>query len=355
MKALSRRRMLQGLGAAMCCLPWGTALAARQHAATRQLNMTTRYELAHPVCAQVLQAWIQDIHTRSHDRLDIRLFPPNQLCFDADVYQCIQVDSISLGVVSPSAQVPPFPVGLLFDLVLDFPSAEVGSRVVWEMFNRCPDLQRELRMVHPLWSWLSTSVYIHTVKTPVASPADLQGLRLGVMSSVAAQAIQTLGGVPVEVPINRMAQFLKARLVEGVLCPIPPLPSFGLAPYLRFTTDLPLPGVAFFTAMNKEVWNALPPGDQRLLEQTCGERMAVKCGRTLDVYERALRPSLPDNGHAFVPVNEEQRRLWYAPIEQLRQRHMERLLRRGELDDKTLLETMAALTKRYAAEPFVES
>ena len=359
---MNRREMLRGLGAAavLVTLPglpaWagqgeggnperGAVLGPR-FVGAGQLTMTSRYDLAHPVCKEVFQPWLDTLRQHSHQRIDGRLYAPNVLCSDADVYQAVQVENVSIGVVSPGTQVPPLPVNLLFDLAIDFDSSEVGSQVLWELFTRYPVLQKELRMVHPLWGWVSSPSYLHTVDKPLRAPGEVSGRKLGVLSAVAGDIVKRLGGIPVDVSSKGLYHALKARMVDGALCPFPPMPSFGLLPFLRFSTDMPLHMVSFYLVMNREIWLALPDADKRVINQASGAKMARLCGRWLDEGEKDVKNQMQAAGHTFVALSDEERAVWRDSLKGLSRAHAERLQRRGLLGSEPLLEDIETLSRQ---------
>lgn len=286
-----------------------------------QLNMAIPYNEQHPVQTGVFLPWAENIRRQSRGTIQISVFDARSLLMEVDPMASLVTGSLGLSCILPSSIFPTPPVSNLLNLYLDAPNARTASRMIWDFLQIYPPLQTELQLIHVLWAWSSSPVYIHSANKAIRSLDDMRGLKWLVWSDIMEDFITAAGGIALRCLPAESAQLLRNGMADGILCPLPPLLSFNISPYIRFTTDYPLIFLSFYMGMNKEIWNALPPTSQKLFADTAGRDMSFRCGLALDQAEDKIRTKMHEKGHTFVPANVQfqqscQERI--APIRQAR-------------------------------------
>lgn len=311
-----------------CALPvqaWSAEAVCPTQAKPLHLSMTAPYDSSHPVVTDVFQPWIKAIRDQSHGAIQIDLFDASTLLIESDAFIPLVTGSLSLGGILPSNISPPLPVSDLFNAYLDAPNTRIASRMVWESVQFHQALKAEMQLVHLLWGWASSPLYLHSASRAVRSTQDMQGMKLLVWSNLMEKFVASVGGIPVLCLPAESSTLLRKGLAEGIICPIPPLPSFGIAPYIHFTTDFPMAYYSFFMGMNKEIWNALPPQHKQLFTETTGRIMANRCGAMLDKIEGKVRYQLENGGHAFVPASKEFQQAYQDTVSPIRLQRLEKV------------------------------
>lgn len=288
------------------------------------LNMAAPYDARHPLVSGIFLPWIKAVHEQSQGSIQIDFFDANTLLIEGDALAPVVTGSLALGAILPSSLSPTPPVSDVFNAYLDAPNARIASLLVWESVQFHQALKAEMQLVHLLWAWSSSPAYLHTTDKAVHSIQDIQNMKLLVWSNLMEEFVRTIGGIPVRCMPAESSQMLRRGLAQGIICPIPPLLSFGAQPYIRFTTDFPLEYYSFFMGMNKEIWNALSPDHKRIFTETTGRNMVKRSGTALDTAESEIRQQLTDKGHIFVPVDEKFRHDYQNNISPIRLQRLEK-------------------------------
>ncbi|MEG2172430.1 MAG: TRAP transporter substrate-binding protein DctP [Desulfovibrionaceae bacterium] len=298
----------------------GTAFA--DSTSTLPLIMASPYDKRHALQHKVFAPWVEEIQTKSKGAIKIDQYDASTLLTEFDAYAPLVIGALNVAGVLPMTLHPIPPVSNLFAYHLDAPNSHVASRIVWDVVQTHKALQAELQMMHLLWAWSSSPVYIHTSTKPVTTIAELQGLKLLVWTDLLERFILSVGGIPVRCLPAETASMLRKGLAEGVLCPIPPLISFDISSYINFTTCVPLVYYSFYMGINKEVWYALPPEHKALLTETTGRAMAIRCGLALDVAQNEVQQQLLEQGHVFIPASKEFQQQCQDHLARLRQQYL---------------------------------
>ena len=116
---------------------------------------------------------------------------------------------------------------------------------------------------------------IHT-RAPAATLDDLKGKRIRVNNPMEAAALERLGMVPVEFPVNKVATAISTGEIDGSLVPPGPLFEFGIARvaanhFMLGTSVAPLALV-----MNRSKLESLPAPARDIIERLSGDWMAER-------------------------------------------------------------------------------
>lgn len=88
-----------------------------------------------------------------------------------------------------------------------------------------------------------------------------------------AKVVESLGGSPVSMPQGETYEALQKGVVDATFCPVETLKGWKQAEVINSITDSRCIGytTAFFVAMNKAKWEALPPDVKQAVEAVCAE------------------------------------------------------------------------------------
>jgi TRAP-type C4-dicarboxylate transport system substrate-binding protein len=135
------------------------------------------------------------------------------------------------------------------------------------------------------------------IRRPVASLADLQGLKFRVGGGMVNEIAKSLGMNATVKPATESYELLSSGVMDGVLFPSESVESFKLEKLIKHRTTFPggLYNTSFALVMNEKTWNRIGKADQAAIEKLSGEHAARLFGRSWEEADR--------RGVAFMQAN----------------------------------------------------
>lgn len=225
------------------------------------------------------------------------------------------------------------------------PSAEVGSRALWDWY--LSDIAgKEFNDVKLITLFVHGPGILHS-KSEVRTLDDLAGMKLRVGGGGVAIA-QALGAVPFAMTATEAHQALLRGTTEGTLFPWEAIASYrltGLAPY-----HLEIPGglytTAFAVVMNKARYESLAPEHKALLDRFGGAYGAAFIGRHWDDADRKSREEAKANGETVRTLVLAEVERWRAKTAFMDDAWVARMNERG-LDGAALLDRLRAAVSKF--------
>jgi TRAP-type C4-dicarboxylate transport system substrate-binding protein len=191
--------------------------------------------------------WAEKVEKATNGRVTIKIYPAQTLGKAPDFFDLVKsgIADIALGVqVFNPGQ---FPLTEIVSLpFMNVPSAEVGGRVLWELIEKFPEIQKEYTGIKLLHVVSTDPYFIVTTNKPVRKMEDLKGVKLRAPGGRASETLKALGAVPVMVRMPELYVALEKGVIDGA--PIPGEPIMGQVPVdkLKYATlDLRLWTVPF--------------------------------------------------------------------------------------------------------------
>ena len=248
---------------------------------TLQTNMVTthnRYET-------IVEPWAREIEERTNGRLKITLYPIGAIVKEPEMYDALITGTIDIGHAGTYVSPGRFP---LLDCVnipgLGIQNDLTKSRTLWSIYNKFPEVQAEFKDVKLLWIFAMISNMI-TSKTPIRTLADLKGMKIRAAPGPMFEAVERLGGVPVDVNWGDIYSSLEKGVIDGVATQqqgAVPMRFYEVCPYC---TWFDMGGVEFWQAMSLNAWNSLPNDIQKVFEELSGDHGVELTGMQEVKYE----------------------------------------------------------------------
>ncbi|MDT8377698.1 MAG: TRAP transporter substrate-binding protein DctP [Desulfotignum sp.] len=313
-----------------------------------ELPMSTVYMNTHPTVVNAWQPWFSQVSEKTRGELKLIYYNPNTLASLPDVYDSTVSGMIGLGGMDFSRNPGKFPLYTVMELPGMAPSAECGSLVVWDLYQKYPEMQKELSEIKVLWQWVSATFQIHTTKKLVKNLADLKGLKIIAWNKTSVSILNALDANAIMIPPTDSYLALERGMADGILCPLAPIVSFKISEAVNYTTVCDLFVTPFWAGIGRQVWKSLPESAQQILTETTGESMASRSGLTLD--EGALKDSrlLKEKGHAFYTLEAEEKAKWLDATTSLREEWVREMESLGHKNARAIMEDAYRLGKEYA-------
>lgn len=170
--------------------------------------------------------WAEYVEEQSEGRLDIEVIHGAALFTGDEIYGQLAQDGCDGGQYVVKEE-----DGFLLNLVVTLPFLGFPEQHFEDMFytlwDEFPEFAEEWDDVTVLGMMIMPGTQIHTVDLEIASPDDIEGVKLFCAETSLVNIINAVGGVGVEQPITDMAPSVQTGLVEGVFNHFPVCNAFS--------------------------------------------------------------------------------------------------------------------------------
>jgi TRAP-type C4-dicarboxylate transport system substrate-binding protein len=283
----------------------GLAAASPALAQTTTLTMSSWVSPTHHITAVVLQGWANEAEKVTNGRVKFTMLPKHPSA-PPGTFDAVRDGLVDLSYVTASYT----PARHVMPLMPELPGAGdtalansiAYSRIHWKHFHKLG----EYKGVKLLGVFTHGPGQMFT-KKPVASIADVQGLKIRTGGGVAEKVAKALGASAFVKPAPESYELLKSGVADGVFFPLESVVSFKLDTVLEQATLFPggMYSSAFGFFMNEDKWNKLPRQDQEALEKISGEWIARHAGKSWDAADQRGLEALKKSGVKIVNASPE--------------------------------------------------
>ncbi|PWE29807.1 TRAP transporter substrate-binding protein [Pararhodobacter marinus] len=262
--------------------------------------------------------WVESINEASEGRIQIDIFPAQQLGAAPDHYDMARDGIVDIGFVNPGYQAGRFPIIAAAELPFLTSNATGASRALHEWYAQYAE--QEMPDVKVCLVHLHNPGTLHATRGPIAGPEDFAGMNIRPPQATIARMISLMGASPVQVPAPEMRAILSSGGADATVSPWQSLELFGVEDVVTHHLDMPLYGVAFVYAINQGSYDALSEENRAVIDEHCTPEWSERIATGWDTVDVAAyqRIKTEEEGHSFYTPNEEQMAAWMELSEQLR-------------------------------------
>lgn len=296
---LSRRVVL----AAGASIPLVSILSRRGDAAEFTLKFATGQDPSHPVNKRAREA-IDRIKEATSGRVEINLFPANQLGSDTDLLGQIRngaVDYLNIGSSVLATLVPA--VGIVntgfaftsYDEVWKAMDGDLGKFVKTEIEN--------VGVLQVGKSWDNGFRQLTSSTREIKTPKDLKGFKMRVPAApILTGLFQALGAGPTPINFNEVYSALQTKVVEGQENPLAIIATAKLYEVQKYCSLTSHVWDAYIILGNRRSFQRLPTDAQEIVTRELNK--AADAERAdIAVLSKSLRDELSGKGLQFVEVD----------------------------------------------------
>ncbi len=241
-------------------------------------------------------------------RVKVKVFHNATLAAPVQQYDAVVKGIADVGNHVLGYTVNRFPLSEVLDLPLGIPNSIVATKMMNEYARKLKP--KEFDDVKVLWFHGPGPGYLCTRNKPVQKTEDLKGLRIRTYGGNA-RFMQALGVVPVGMPMNEVYEALAGGTVDGLLSGIEALESFGTMDHIRYITRNSWTSytVCMLLAMNKKVWNSLPPDIQKAIDDLSRDE-EKRFGQAWDNADLAAGSFLERRSVKYLSLTKEEEQRW---------------------------------------------
>lgn len=254
-------------------------------------------QLEHPLNVNAVRVK-NEVFKRSQGRLDIQIFPNNQLGGDPAMLQQVRTNAIQLysgygGIyqsVAPLAGIEG--VGFAFrdqKQALAAFDGPLGALVRKQMDEKGPFVTFER-------AWVNGFRQITTSTKPIKTVADIEGLKIRTPpSKIWVDMFRTLGAAPTPIAASEMYTALQTHVVDAQENPFTILETYRLYEVQKYISVTNHMWSNFWVVANADAFKALPPDLQSLLRATMN-KYALSNRREMELSNASLADKLVRRG-----------------------------------------------------------
>ncbi|PLZ03137.1 ABC transporter substrate-binding protein [Burkholderia sp. WAC0059] len=299
---LNRRGFLAaGAGAAVMATGWaGAPWIRRAEAAEFTYKVGTDLPASHPLNVRIQQA-TDAIRTQTDGRVDIRVFPNNQLGGDPDMFAQLRAGALEFftlsGANALSQLVPKTAIsGVGFAFKDD---SQVFAALDGELGAYLRKLIENAGLVVQEKIWNNGFRQITNSVRPIRSPADLQGMKIRVPPGQLWVALfRALSASPASISFNEVYSSLQTKVVDGqenALAVVDTAKLYEVQKYCSMTSHM---WDGFWFLGNRAAWERLPASLRDVVSKNL-DAYALKQRADVAQLNASLQKSLEAKGLAF--------------------------------------------------------
>lgn len=284
------------------------ALVAPLASAQTTLTMSSWVGPNHLLTRDVLQAWATAAEKATAGRVKFQMLAKHPSAAPG-TFDSVRDGLVDVSYVTASYTPARHPLPLIAELPGAGATGEINSvafsRIHWKYLHAA----NEYKGVKLLGVFTHGPGQMFTVKKPVLTVADLDGMKIRSGGGISEASAKALGASPLVKPAPESYELLSAGVADGTFFPSESIKSFNLDKVVKYATFFPggFYSSSFGFFMNEDKWNKLSKQDQDAIMSVSGEVLARMAGKAWDTADKvgvetmkAANVQITDASPAFV-------------------------------------------------------
>jgi len=298
---VSRRTFAKAVAAA----PIAALIPKRASAAEFDYKLATGQDPTHPNNVRMQEA-INRIREKSSGKLDIKLFPANQLGSDTDLLGQIRNGGIDFLVLSTSILAVFVPVAGILNTAYGFTEYDaVWKALDGNLGNYVREQIEKSRLICGFRSWDNGFRQITSGSHDIRAPEDLKGFKIRVpQAPMLTSFFSAMGAAPAPLNFNEVYTSLQTKVIEGQENPLAIIATARLYEVQKYCAMTSHSWDGYWPLANRRSWEALP-ADLRQLVVTEFDKSSADQRADVAALSTSLRATLTKNGMELHEVDRE--------------------------------------------------
>ena len=296
---MKRRTFVQGAAAAAVGVPHLAGLA--QQSVT--LKFHTFMAPMSNVWLSMHKPWMEKVEKDSGGRIKFEAYPAMQLGgTPVQLYDQARDGVVDIVWTLPGNTAGRFPRIEVFELPFMMNNAEATSKAYWEYYQtQCPD---EFKETHVIALQVHGPGMFHSAAKPINKAADLKGMKLRGPTRQVTKMLQSVGAIPVGMPLPQIPDALSKGTIEGCVIPWEVVPSVKVNELCKFHAEFPARSPALYTTtfvmtMNKARYEGLAPDLKKVIDANSGMATSAWLGKTQQANDSIGRKTATDRNNTI--------------------------------------------------------
>jgi len=323
----SRRTFLKGTVAATAASTLSAPAVLAQ--AVEEIKLHSFVPPTHVIWTDRIKPWADEVAKLSNNRLVIRMFPAMQLGGKPpELYRQTLQGITDATFTLPGYTSNDFPMMMLTELPGAATSAEDGTKKLWANFDKF--LARDFKGTKVLSLWNSDSASLMAKSKALRTMEDIKGMKIRTPSAAQTAQLQALGATPIDMPAPAIYNNLDRGVIDATMIPMSAALDFKLIEVARYyTIDAPLGRSPFLVAMNEARYSKLPAEFRKIIDDTTGVGLSLKCAQTYDKKNGEAIEAAKTRKYELIPLAAAERQRWMAAFKPMIAAQVEEFEKKG--------------------------
>lgn len=261
-------------------------------------------------CVQ-MERWKAEVEKRTEGKVEIKTFPGGSLLDAKDMMDGVIAGQADIGCLCMAYQPGRFAVTNALALPLGIKDAKIGSKMLWELYNKYNPAEFEQVKVLTMFTTAPSNIMS---RKPVRTLEDIKGMSLRA-SGGAGEILQAWGANMVGMPMSATPEALQKGVVHGLFSSLEVMKDFSYAELCKYVTMTDTSIYPFAVVMNKQKFDSLPDDVKKVFEDLAAEQMAWT-GEYMDNHvAEAIAFSKEKYQVEFIELSDEQKAEWNKLLE----------------------------------------
>lgn len=292
------------------CMAAAPVAEAAQAAVTR-INVSTSFNLGHPVMRRVLAPWADEVKRRTSGRVDIRFFNPEVLLEEREHFNAVRKGDLGGGHGLVSASQGRLLVTGIMDMPSGMTDCMAASEAFWLLYAASPEIQEEFKGIKVLAMHASAPYQINMTKDTAGTLTELKNQKiLTPLGGDSARLLRVLGINPLMTPERDFSSSLARNMADGCFMPVAALRAAMLEDKIASITMCDLRMDAYWMGINMDAYNTLPPDAQKILGELSGLELSLAIAGVLGDLDSLGKAEIAKEKIIVTTISQEERAAW---------------------------------------------
>lgn len=295
--------------------------------------------------------WLRQVEEACGGKIKIQAYHGQTLVKGKDMWSAVKSGVTDIGWCFHGYWPGMTPLTDVISLpALPFRSAEKGSAVLWRIYEKFPDIQKEFKDVKVLLFYTSEPYSLVTRNKPVKTLEDIKGMKIRMSGGPPTEMMKALGGVPMLIGMPDNYISMQKGVIDGIGAPWEAIHVWRFYEVAKYYSEVPFPAVYFSIAMNKNKWNSLSKDLQDAIMKVGGLEGSKFWGRHFfdAMRDKSIaRLKSEGAGDRLFKLGDEERQRWIeAGGKPVWDNWVKAMNGRGYSNAQTILDTTIAISEQ---------
>jgi TRAP-type C4-dicarboxylate transport system substrate-binding protein len=269
-----------------------------------------------PINTQLLVPWSEDVGKASGGAVEIKIFAGAAIANYANVLDRVTNAVADIGWGGHGYYPTQFAKSFVAMLPFETRNAKEACGALWALYEKGL-IADEYQSMKLIGFGDFPNVSLHSRK-PIATLADMRGLKVVALSRAVGQALEKLEAAPIVLQFTEVYQALQRGTVDAVAGGFPTVPSLKLTEVTSHHLVTSLGTEAMFLFMNKDSYARLPEAGRGAVDRLSGEPFTKRAMVFFDALDAEQTDAVAKQaGQSIVQLSPAEEARWKGQVASL--------------------------------------